>query len=70
MQHSQASSTCPSHSRMVKAVVTHTCPEGEVTVRSRSSMSALPVLPLTAGGSYHAIVTLLGIGDKDRLAIL
>jgi len=40
------------------SIITHTCPEGEVTVRSRSWIRALPVLPVTAGGSYHAMVTL------------
>ena len=39
-------------------IITHTCPEGEVTVRSRSWINALPVMPVTAGGSYHAMVTL------------
>ena len=39
-------------------IITHTCPEGEVTVRSRSWIRVLPVLPVTAGGSYHAMVTL------------
>ena len=39
-------------------IITHTCPEGEVTGRSRSWINALPVMPVTAGGSYHAMVTL------------
>jgi len=43
---------------IITIIITHTCPEGEVTVRSRSWIRALPVLPVTAGGSYHAMVTL------------
>jgi hypothetical protein len=43
---------------VILVISTQTCPEGEVTVRSRSWIRALPVLPVTAGGSYHAMVTL------------